>query len=173
MGDDVVVGFEDAVREPVLADELPDVFYRIQFRRPWRQRNDCDVLRNVEFGRHVPPGLIDDKNGMGVRRHFGADQLQVLRHRMGVGPRHDETGALTLGRADCAKNVSPFGPLVVRRARTGSALCPSSGEFVLLVDPRFILKPDLHRRPALFYADGRDQIGEVFLKASMASGFCA
>ena len=29
--DDVVVGLEDAVGEPVVADELPDVFDRVQF----------------------------------------------------------------------------------------------------------------------------------------------
>ncbi len=31
MVDDVAVGFEDAVGEPVLAHELPDVFDRVQF----------------------------------------------------------------------------------------------------------------------------------------------
>jgi hypothetical protein len=31
MVDDVVVGFEDAVREPVVTHELPDVFDRVQF----------------------------------------------------------------------------------------------------------------------------------------------
>ena len=30
-GDDAVIGFEDAVREPVIADILPDIFYGVQF----------------------------------------------------------------------------------------------------------------------------------------------
>ena len=32
--DDVVVGFEDAVRKPVVSDELPDVFLRVQLGDP-------------------------------------------------------------------------------------------------------------------------------------------
>ena len=143
MCDYVFIGFEDAVREPVLADELPDVLNRVQFRRPRRQRDDGDVLWNVEFGRHVPASLIDDEDGVSARRHFGADQFQVLCHRMGVGPWHDEPGALPLGGADGSEDVGPFGPLVVRRARTGSALGPSSCEFVLLTDPGFVLEPNL------------------------------
>ena len=31
-GDDLVVGFEDPVRQPVVAEELPDVLDRVQFR---------------------------------------------------------------------------------------------------------------------------------------------
>jgi hypothetical protein len=32
MIDDIVVGFEDTVREPVVAHVLPDIFDRIEFR---------------------------------------------------------------------------------------------------------------------------------------------
>jgi hypothetical protein len=32
MVDDVVVGLEDAVGEPIVAHELPDVFLRIEFK---------------------------------------------------------------------------------------------------------------------------------------------
>ena len=32
MVDEIVVGFEDAVREPVVAHELPDIFDRIETR---------------------------------------------------------------------------------------------------------------------------------------------
>jgi len=121
----------------------------------------------------VPTGLIDDQNCMGASGDLCADQFQMFSHGMGVGPRHDEPGTLSLGGADCAKEIGPFGALVVRRAWAGSTFGPSSGDLVLLANPGFILKPNFHRRPALFYADGRDQIGEVFLNASMASGSCA
>ena len=30
MVDEIVVGFEDAVREPIVAHELPDVFHRVE-----------------------------------------------------------------------------------------------------------------------------------------------
>ena len=48
MVDDVVVGFEDAVGEPVVAHELPDVFGRVQLRTFGRQRHERDVLRHDE-----------------------------------------------------------------------------------------------------------------------------
>jgi hypothetical protein len=35
VSDDVVVVGEDAVREPVVAHELPDVLDRIELERPW------------------------------------------------------------------------------------------------------------------------------------------
>ena len=104
---------------------------------------------------------------------FCADQLQMFRHRVRVCPGHDKPGAFAFGRTNGAKDVGPLRALVVGRARAGSAFGPPPGDLVFLADPRFILKPDLDRRPALFYADGLDQVGEVFLNASMASGSCA
>ena len=44
---DLVVGFEDAVGEPVGAQELPDVFDRVEFRRARRQQDQGQVLRDV------------------------------------------------------------------------------------------------------------------------------
>ena len=41
--DDIVVGFEDAVREPVVAHILPDIFDRVEFRAFRRQGEDGDV----------------------------------------------------------------------------------------------------------------------------------
>ena len=41
--DDIVVRFEDAVREPVVAHILPDIFDRIEFRGFRRQRDNGDM----------------------------------------------------------------------------------------------------------------------------------
>jgi hypothetical protein len=46
--DDIVIGFEDAVREPVVAHILPDIFDRIEFRALRRQRHDGDVGGNEQ-----------------------------------------------------------------------------------------------------------------------------
>ena len=45
MVEDVVVGFEDAVRQPVVAHELPDVFDGVQLGASGRQRHE-GVLRD-------------------------------------------------------------------------------------------------------------------------------
>jgi hypothetical protein len=44
--DDIVVGFEDAVRKPVVAHILPDFFDWIEFRAFRRRRDNGDVGRN-------------------------------------------------------------------------------------------------------------------------------
>ena len=41
--EDVVVGCEDAVREPVITHELPDVFDRVQLGVFGRQRHEGDI----------------------------------------------------------------------------------------------------------------------------------
>jgi hypothetical protein len=35
--DDVVEGFENSVRQPVLPHELPDIFLAVEFGRAWRE----------------------------------------------------------------------------------------------------------------------------------------
>jgi hypothetical protein len=50
VGDDVVVGFEDVVREPVVAHELPDVLLRVEFRAFRGRRPEGDVGRDVQRG---------------------------------------------------------------------------------------------------------------------------
>ena len=46
--DEIIVGFEDAVREPIIAQKLPDVFDRVEFRRFRRQGHDGYVGRYDE-----------------------------------------------------------------------------------------------------------------------------
>ena len=88
--------------------------------------------------------------------------------------RHDQPGALALRRADGAEYVGPLRALVVRRPGAGAAPCPAAGDLVLLADASFVLEPDLYGlAPSALGADLRQEGGEVFLKASMASGSCA
>ena len=63
---DGVVVFEDGVREPVLAEILPDVLDRFQFRGAGRQEDRRDVVGHVEFARRVPSGSVEDENGVGA-----------------------------------------------------------------------------------------------------------
>src|SRR2546428_12453106 len=54
MVEDVVVGFEDAVREPIVAHELPDVLDRIELGRFRRQRQERDVVWDGKPLRDMP-----------------------------------------------------------------------------------------------------------------------
>ena len=67
VGDDVVVTLEDAVREPVVAQELPDVLDRVELGRAGRQRQKGDVVRHDQPAGDVPAGLIEQEDGMGAR----------------------------------------------------------------------------------------------------------
>ncbi len=73
MIDEIVVGFEDAVREPVVAHELPDVLDRVEFGRFRRQGENGDVGWHDEAHRHVPASLIDQEDGVGA----GRDRLTI------------------------------------------------------------------------------------------------
>ena len=56
--DDLLVGYEYPVGQPVIAHELPYVLDRVQFRRSWRQGQERDVGRDIELVRCMPTGLI-------------------------------------------------------------------------------------------------------------------
>ena len=112
MVDDIIVGFEDAVGEPIVAEELPDVFDRVELGAFRRQRNYGDVCRHHKTGRQVPAGLIDQEDGVGAGRDSFGDFRQVQVHGLGVAGRQDQAGALALVWADRAEDVGGSGALV-------------------------------------------------------------
>ena len=128
--DDVFVGFEDPVRQPVVAHELPDILHRVQLGRSWRQRQDGDVVGDRQLGRQVPTGLIDDQHRMGAGIDGGTDLDEVRRHGVGVAPGHDQPGALPLRGTDRAEDIGPFGALVAGRPRARATSGPSACELI-------------------------------------------
>jgi len=105
VSDNIVVGFEDAVGEPVLTHEEPEVLNRVEFRRLRRQWQDRDVAWDDEIIGHVPARLIHDEDGMRIIGHVPRDFSQVLRHRVGVAPRHDQRCRFTLLGADGTEDI--------------------------------------------------------------------
>src|SRR5262245_40190487 len=126
MVDEIVVGFEDAVREPVVAHKLPDVFDRIELGAFWRQRNDGDICGHEETGRQVPASLIDQEDGMGSGRNRFGDLCKMQVHRLAVAGRQDQGRALALLGADRAEDIGGSGTLVARRTGAGAALRPAA-----------------------------------------------
>jgi hypothetical protein len=174
MVEDVVVGFEDSVRQPVVAYELPDVFDRVELGAFRRQRQQGDIGRDDQPRREMPAGLVKYQHGMGTRRYSSGYLGKVQRHSFGVAAGQDERRALALGRTDGAIDIRRRGSLVLGRLRPCPALGPAAGDAVLLADPRLVLPPQLYgcaageRRPDRCHLGG-----EVFLKAGMASASCA
>ena len=170
MVDEIVVGFEDAIGEPVVAHELPDVLDRVELGRFRRQGNDGDVVRHGEAHRHVPSGLIDQEHGVGAWRDGLGDLDEMQVHRLGVAGGQDQAGALALLRTDGTEDVSRGGALIAGRAGAGTALRPPARDLVLLADARFVLKPNLYDLDVdrLFARNFVQARVEVFLKSSIA-----
>jgi hypothetical protein len=170
MIEQVFIGCEDSVREPVVAHELPDVFGWVEFGAFWRQRDDCDVFRHAKIFGHVPSRLIDHERGVFAGRDPGGDLLKMQVHRLAVAGGQDKRGSLAVFGADGAENIGRGRALVVRGRGPCSALGPAPRDLVLLPDARFVGEPDFYCRriDAFFLRDLVQAGGEVFLKASIA-----
>ena len=131
----ITVVSEDAVGEPVLAHELPDVLDRVELWRAGRERQQCDVRGDLEPGGHVPSGLVEHDDSMGAGSDRSADLLEVCLHCFGIGEGHDEGRALAELGADRPEDVGPLRALVVRCPGPAAALCPAPRDQVLLPDP--------------------------------------
>ena len=171
--DDLLVGVEDAVGEPVGAQVLPDVLDRVEFGGARGQQDQGDVLRYHETAARVPAGAVEQKDGVSAPGDAAADLLEMELHGFGVGVRQGERRAFALGRADRAEEIGALVALVGRLARPRPASRPLPHQPVLLADASFILEPDLDRLRA---SDGAEMcaqgLGEVFLNASMVRASC-
>ena len=119
----------------------------------------------------MPPGLIDDDDGMGVGLDGGGDFTQMKVHGGGVALGQHQSRAGAPGRADGAEDIGRAGALIVGCRGACSPFRPAPCDLVLLADPGFVLEPNLYGhvcREAV--ADFRYSGGEVFLKAATASG---
>ena len=63
----------------------------------------------------MPPGLIEEQDGVGAGRDVEGDFLKVHTHGLAVAVGHDDAGALALGRADRAEDPRRCPALVLGR----------------------------------------------------------
>ena len=173
--DDVVVGREDPVREPVIAHELPDVFDRVQLRTFGWQGDDADIVRHIQLAGHVPTSLIHQHDRVSAggdgERYLG----QMQRHGFGIAEGQDQPRALAVFRAYRAEDVGRFRSLILWRRWPRPPSGPAARDLVLLANARFVLEPDLYGRALREGCSDLCQLGgkAPFLKASMASSFWA
>lgn len=63
--DDFLVGVEDAAREKVLAEELPDVFLGVEFGAIGRKAQEREIVRYDQLAAlNVPACAVDDDDGV-------------------------------------------------------------------------------------------------------------
>ena len=169
--DDGVVIFEDAVREPVLSEVLPDVLDRVQLGRSRGQQDDGEVFRDLELIGAVPPGAVHQDNAMGLCSDVAADLVEMHLHGARVGEGEHEGGALGPHGADGAEQVGVGVSLIGRQAWPGPCLRPDPRAAVLLSQSGLVLEPDLD--PLGLGQSGyvgRQRAGKVFLNASITRG---
>jgi hypothetical protein len=173
--EDILVGFEHAVRQPVITQELPDVLLGVEFRAFGGERHDRDVGRNDELARQMPAGLIEQEDGVLSRGDLIGDFGQVKAHRLGVARWQNQRRAFTLLRTNSSEDIGRGGSLVVGSRGARAALCPAPRNLVLLADARLIGKPDLYIRwvDAFVVGDFPQRGWEGFLKSSIAPSRCA
>ena len=132
--DNVLVGREDAVRQPVVTHELPDVFDRVQLGASGWQRHERDVVRHDQFCRSVPTGPIEQQDGMCAWRDVESNLFEVHAHGFAVAAGHEDGGTFAFGGADRTKDPGRGAALVFGGGRAGSSLCPAARELGLLAN---------------------------------------
>lgn len=173
--DDVVVGGEDPVRQPVVAHELLDVLDRVELGALGWQRDDADVAGDLELAGGVPSGLIHQHNRVSAGRNGKRYLGQVQGHGLGVAEGQNQPSALAMFRADRAEYIGRFCPLILRRRGSAPTPRPAPRDLVLLANAGFSLEPDLYRRALRERGSDLCQLGSKapFLNASIACSFWA
>jgi len=142
MIDEIVVGEKDAVRQPIVAQELPDILDGVQLGALGWERHDRDGRGHDKVARQMPSGLVEEKDRVLARRDLARDFGEVQGHRLGIAAGQDECCALAVVRADRSEDVGGGGALIVR----GAGSCPASGpaprDLVLLADPGLVSEPE-------------------------------
>jgi hypothetical protein len=169
--EDVLVVIIDGDGELILAQVLPDVLHRIEFWRVGRQGQKADVVWRLEAGGGVVSGAVEDEDGVRPGCDLFADFSQMKRKCFGVGVWQDESGRGTARRTSRTEEIGPFVAQIARRAGTRSSLRPNPRQRALLTNASFVLEPDFQwLATGVPGQNGRDRLGEVFLKASWACG---
>ena len=119
--DDVVAILQNLIRQPVIANKLPDVLHHVQLRAFCGQRH---------LAREVPADLIEQQHRMPARADHPTDLGQVEVHARGVAERQDQGSAFAFQRADCVENISGRVALIQRRQAAGAAPIPTADNIV-------------------------------------------
>ncbi len=175
MVDDVVVGFEDPVGSPVVAQELPNILRRIEFGTFCRQRHRGNVGGMTSLSVMCQPARSTTRAACAFGSIFLAisESSRLVAWVLQVG--RTSAAPLPCLGADGAEDIGRGGALILRGGGSRSAFRPSTGDFVLLTDAGLVLEPDFYLvdADAFFARDFREAGWEAFLKSSIAPSACA
>ena len=168
--EDGLVAVEDAVGEPVLPQELPEILDWIELGRARRQVDRDDVGGHLEAACGVPGRPVEQQHRTGTFGDTSCDDFEMGLHGLRVGGGQDESRPLVLGRTDGTEQEGAIVALILGLARPGAFARPQPGKAILLADPRFVLEPDLDGSVwAQVAGVSGERGGEVFLNAWMTA----
>ena len=128
MVEGVVIGAEDPVREPVVANELSDVLDRVQFRGVRRESDE-----RYDFGHDMgaglmPTGMVEQNDRVGVGGDMAGDFGEVRGHVHGDAAGHHDGRALALVQADRTEHVVRLRALIFGCGREGRGFVLARGK---------------------------------------------
>lgn len=121
----------------------------------------------------MPPGTVEQQDSVSAAPDAARDFTEMLLHCVGIDEGQRKSRSFAARRADGAKEIEVFITLIGGLTRPRSPPSPLTDLSVFLADARFVLEPNLDRFALWDMGQMRVQRArEVFLNASMISGFC-
>jgi len=122
-----------------LAQELPDIFDRVQFGRAKRQKEQADSAGQLQLVGGMPSGAIEQDDGVGTAGRRTRDFLGVQLHAGRAGERERPASDFAARRADRPEQPGIVVARVSRLAWPRAAPGPLPDDAVLLADPGLVL----------------------------------
>jgi hypothetical protein len=156
---------------PLMAPQIvPEILYRVQFRRPWRQRHQRDVRRHHQRLRPVIARPVPDQRDVLVRGNGLREAVEELLRGVGVDVFGDQTLGLAGCRTDRREDVQTFEPALLRSPWPRTFVGPDRRQRAFLAEAGFVFEPDFNLFFGVPGGDFRDDLSRFFLNASCASG---
>jgi len=146
--------------------------HRVQFRSAGRQRENGDILRNIQLLTGVPGRLIHNQHRVSALRDCAGYLGEMELHPVEVAGREHKACSCPLLGADSSENPRGPGAQVSNRPGPGPPFCPPAGQLCFLADPCLVGPPDFNVLSGMSGPDRSNDIGELFLKMSWACVSC-
>jgi len=157
---------EDLVSDVVLAQVIPEMFDRVEFRAVGRERQQVEGGGNLQGGGAVPTGAIQQHQAMVVGKTSGGVR-QEQGHGFGIHPGQDQRAEFAIEGADGGQAVDELADDLVPDDGAQGPRGPATALIADAAETGFVLKqqthPRLGRKPAPHFLE---DLGEFFLNRS-------
>ena len=154
----------------MLTKILPKFFYRIQLRRVWRQRNNCNIGWYFHFFWCVKACLIPDHHNMYIWISLLPEFFEKRINRIRIQIRSKQANSLAGLRACRSEYIQVIVLSLSPCLWAGTLNRPLPCKSSLLTESCFILKPNFYSFSRIISTELPDLITDFFLKVSRCFG---